>query len=303
MIEVEGISKKFGDFVALDNVSFKVNDGEVVGFVGLNGAGKTTTIRIIAGVLFPNKGDVLIDGHSVIREKKEASKNIGWVPELPIFELEFKAIDYFVYIAGFYGYSTSEAKRLAKELFDEVGLSGFENKRLRTYSQGMKKRFSLAVSLLSSPKNFLFDEVLNGLDVEGIAFFRNLVLKFKSEGKAVLFSSHILKEVEGLADKVVFIHKGKIVDIKSMNEIRNSATPETIVVLDRYDKEKVEKVMDFLNLTNYEVSGNTVIIKQVVQDRNKLIQSFITSGFTILEVKESFTDLEDYFFKVIGEKK
>lgn len=303
MIEVEGISKKFGDFVALDNVSFKVNDGEVVGFVGLNGAGKTTTIRIIAGVLFPNKGDVLIDGHSVIREKKEASKNIGWVPELPIFELEFKAIDYFVYIAGFYGYSTSEAKRLAKELFDEVGLSGFENKKLRTYSQGMKKRFSLAVSLLSSPKNFLFDEVLNGLDVEGIAFFRNLVLKFKSEGKAVLFSSHILKEVEGLADKVVFIHKGKIVDIKSMSEIRNSATPETIVVLDRYDKEKVEKVMDSLNLTNYEVSGNTVIIKQVVPDRNKLIQSFITSGFTILEVKESFTDLEDYFFKVIGEKK
>src|SRR5207247_10147319 len=141
-----------------------VKKGDVVGFVCLNDARKTTTIRNVVGVSPPTSGTELIDGHDITNEKAEASKSIGWVPETPNFEPNTKALTLMRYLAGFYGIDRTEARSRSKDLLASVGLSGFENRKIRTYSQGMKKRFSLAVSLLSDPQNFLFDEVLNGLD-------------------------------------------------------------------------------------------------------------------------------------------
>ncbi|MEM0260593.1 MAG: ABC transporter ATP-binding protein [Sulfolobales archaeon] len=221
MISIENVSKSFGGFKALDRVSFNVRNGEIVGFVGLNGAGKTTTIRIAAGVLPPDSGDVIVDGYSVTKDKKKVSERIGWIPEIPLFERDFKALDYFIYIAGFHGYSRSEALRLGRELMSRFGLEDAMNRKIGQYSQGMRKRFALALSMISNPPNFLFDEVLNGLDPQGIVFFRQLAQEFKKEGKAVLFSSHILSEVEGIADRVVFIHRGRIIADMSIDEIRS----------------------------------------------------------------------------------
>lgn len=223
VIVIDKVSKSFGRVRALESVSFEVRNGEVVGYVGLNGAGKTTTMRIAAGVLPPDEGDVYVDGHSVTRDKRRASLYIGWIPEVPLFERDFKAIDYFVYIAGFYGYSVSEARRLGRELLERVGLGDVIERRLGSYSQGMRKRFALALSMINDPPNFLFDEVLNGLDPQGIAFFRELALEFRKRGKAVLFSSHILSEVENIADRVVFIHRGRIIGDKRIEEIRREA--------------------------------------------------------------------------------
>src|SRR5207249_12038576 len=115
------------------------------------------------------------------------------------------------YLAGFYGIDRKEATKESKDLLASVGLSGFENRKFRTYSQGMKKRFSLAVSMLTRPQNFLFDELLNGLDPEAIRFFRELTVQQKKENRAILLSSHILTEIESLADRVIFIHRGRIV--------------------------------------------------------------------------------------------
>ena len=296
MIQIENVSKSFGKRKVLDNISFIVNDGEIVGFVGLNGAGKTTTIRIAVGTISPDSGDVLIDGHSVVKEKKITSRNIGWVPEFPIFEQDVKALDYFVYIAGYYGISKQEAVELGKKLFEEVGLAGREKDRLANFSQGMKKRFALAVSLISNPKNFLFDEVLNGLDPQGIQFFRDMALKMKKEGKAVLFSSHILSEVEAIADKVVFIHKGRIVKVASIDEIRRSVMTRNLrVVLGSVDKEAIEEASKFGEV---EVNGNMIIIKDckadIVQVSNAL------SKYQVLEIGWVGGNLEDYFFKVIS---
>ncbi len=222
-IKIDNISKRFGRVKALEKISFEVKNGEIVGYVGLNGAGKTTTIRICAGVLPPDEGDVYIDDYSVTRNKREASRNIGWIPEIPLFEKDFKALDYFVYIAGFYGIPAGEARRLGKELLEKVGLGNDMYKRLGHYSQGMRKRFALALSMINDPPNYLFDEVLNGLDPQGIVFFRELALDLKKKGKAVLFSSHILSEVENIADRVVFIHRGKIIANLTINEIRSRA--------------------------------------------------------------------------------
>ncbi|ARM75238.1 ABC transporter ATP-binding protein [Acidianus manzaensis] len=298
MIDIQSITKNYGSNIAIKDVSFKVNNGEIVGFVGLNGAGKSTTINISAGVLNPTSGDVLIDGYSITKDKKKASMNVGWVPELPIFEQDVKALDYFVYIAGFYGISKSEAIKRGKELFEEVGLKGVEDRKLNQYSQGMKKRFALATSLISEPKNFLFDEVLNGLDPEGISFFRNLALKFKSQGKAILFSSHILTEVESLVDKVVFINKGRIVKEMTMNEIRNYEIGTGLrIILEKNVDEKVKEICS--KFGNISVQGNIVIIHSDV-DMLEVLQELYNAGYKVSDIGKIHTNLEELFFKIIG---
>jgi len=299
MIEVMNISKSFNDTLVLDNVSFNIRNGEVVGYVGLNGAGKTTTIRIIVGVLNPDKGDVLINGKSITREKRIASRFIGWVPELPMFEPDVKAIDYFVYLAGYYGISMLEARSLARKLLEDVGLGSALHLKLKEYSQGMKKRFALAVSMIHNPDNYVFDEVLNGLDPQGIAYFRELTLKLKRDKCAVLFSSHILSEVEDIADRVVFIHRGRIIGDYSMDEIKSMAKPALYITVDRVD-ENLKKILGEYGEIN--VQKNTIIIENPRGESTEIISKIISSGYKILDFKHG-RSLEDVFFRIIGVKK
>jgi ABC-2 type transport system ATP-binding protein len=299
LIEVKNVSKSFGRLRALDNVSFTVGNGELVGYVGLNGAGKTTTIRTIVGVLPPDTGDVLIDGYSIVHDKRKASMRIGWVPEIPIFEPDAKALEYFVYLAGYYGLSKSEAYSIGRKLFEEVGLSGAEYRKLKEYSQGMRKRFALAVSMINNPLNFVFDEVLNGLDPEGIRFFRELAKRFKKEGRAVLFSSHILSEVEALADRVVFIHKGRIVRILTIDEIKGMISKKLVITL---DKRLEDKLMEKLAVFGKpEFSENKLIIRDFIGDQSEVIETLIRSGYRVREAMIVKGSLEDVFFKIISE--
>jgi len=295
MIEIQNLVKYYGKFQALKDVTFTVNNGEVVGFVGLNGAGKTTTIKISAGVLNPTSGDVLIDGHSITKEKKVAAKNIGWVPELPEFE-DVKALDYFVYLTGYYGIPSSEAKKIGKELFQQLGIGGWENTKLSKFSQGMKKRFALAVSLAANPTNFLFDEVLNGLDPAGIQLFKDLTLKLKKEGKAVLFSSHILSEVENIADRVVFIHKGRIVDIKTMDELRNMVNTNVVRVrVENLNDRAVEIAKQFGNVS---VVNGEIIISNFNSDLATLSNAL--KEFKVIDIGYERKTLEALFFEIIS---
>jgi len=300
MIEAIKISKKFGKFQALKDVSFKIRNGEVVGYVGLNGAGKTTTIKICVGALIPNSGDVLIDGYSITGHKREASSNVGWVPELPIFEMDQKALDYFVYLAGYYGLSSDEARRKAKELFDIVGLSDFMYRKLKDYSLGMKKRFALAISMINDPKNFFFDEVLNGLDPKGIAFFRELVKKFKHEKKAIFFSSHILSEVENIADRVIFLHKGRIIAKKTMNEIRQMAKPALLIKVANPDNNLIKLLEKYGNV-KLEDEYYVVDLKEMMA-KNSIIEELVANNYKIQEIKALKSNLEKVFFKLIGEE-
>ncbi|MEM1635082.1 MAG: ABC transporter ATP-binding protein [Thermosphaera sp.] len=299
MIEVINVSKSFGRLRALDNVSFRVDNGEIVGYVGLNGAGKTTTIRIAVGVLPADSGDVLIDGYSVAREKKKASGRVGWVPELPIFETDFKALDYFVYLAGYYGIPAGEARRLGREILETLGLGGSLSLKLGAFSQGMKKRFALAVSMLNDPPNFIFDEVLNGLDPQGIVFFREMAVKFKAKGKAVLFSSHILSEVQDVADRVVFIHKGRIIGVYRMSEIVNQAKPSIIVKLDRSDGGAISVLEGFGEV---RVENDYFIVSNPRATSSDIVKALVSQGFNVLEVKHQERSLEEFFFSLIKER-
>ena len=302
MFEIKAATKVFSakQGLAISAVSFDVRNGEIVGFVGLNGAGKTTTIRIAVGVSLPTSGTVVIDGHDITREKPEASKSIGWVPELPNFEPNAKAWSMMRYLAGFYNIDREEARRKSKDLLASVGLSGFENRKIRTYSQGMKKRFSLAVSLLSDPQNFLFDEVLNGLDPEGIHFFRELMRGQKRMNKAILLSSHILTEIENVSDRIVFIHRGRVIKIVTRDELA------------AYEGEKGVLRIILQNITDDAVSylkslggtalvqGNEVTLSDFRGDSSQVNSELVKKGIPVREIKFERTGLEQYFFDLIG---
>lgn len=301
MLRIEGLTKNYNRHgsPAVDSASFDVNDGEIVGFVGLNGAGKTTTIRVGCGVTLPTSGSVSIDGHDIVKEKAEASMYLGWVPEFPNFEQNARARDLMVYFAGYHGISKNDALKRTKDLFERVSLSGFEKKKLRTYSQGMKKRFSLAAALLPDPKNYMFDEILNGLDPEGIRFIRALMVDLKRRGKAVLLSSHILTEIENISDRVVFIHKGKIIKIATRDDLAKieSASSMLKVVIQNLN----DDALGYLRtLGEVRVEGNIVWLSNFMVDPTQISTELVKRGFLIREFNLERSNLEEYFFKLVG---
>lgn len=301
MLEFRQLTKYFtGDAPAINTLNFDVNDGEVVGFVGLNGAGKTTTIRIAAGVSLPTEGTVRVDGKDIVKEKAAASKTIGWVPEFPNVEPNAKALDLMLYFAGFHGMNRSEARRRSEELLSTVRLGEFEGKRIRTFSQGMKKRFSLALALLSDPKNLVFDEILNGLDPEGIHYMRELTADLRKGGRAVLLSSHILAEIENLSDRVVFIHKGKIMESLMVEELRTRGSAEGVlrVGISNLDEKAVSYLRSF-GETRVE-GGNLVAITRFTGDPATVNAELVRRGYAVRELSYQRSSLEEYFLKLVG---
>lgn len=305
MIEVKNLTKVYsrGQVKAIDSVTFDVQNGEIVGFVGLNGAGKTTSIRVASGVSLPTTGTVLMDGHDISTDKVAASKTVGWVPEFPNFEQNTRARDLILYFAGFYGLDRESAGKRAQELFNALSLGGFEKKKLRTYSQGMKKRFSLAASMLPDPQNYLFDEILNGLDPEGVQFMRNLMVELKKRNKAVLLSSHILSEIENISDRVVFIHKGKIIKIATRDELSGVSTSAG-GILKIVASNMTESGMTYLHTQGeVRVEGNVTVLSNFHGDSSIVNAELVNKGIAVHELSFEKASLEDYFFRLIGDKK
>ena len=287
MIKIEGLTKydvarKSNGGPAIDSVNFDVSDGEIVGFVGLNGAGKTTTIRIACGVTLPSSGTVRVDGYDIVKEKPEASKTIGWVPEFPNFDQSAKAKSLMMYFAGFRGIPEGEAEKRTRELFEKLSLAGFENKKLRSFSQGMKKRFSLAAALLPDPKNLLLDEILNGLDPQGIHYIRSLMVDLKKQGKAVLLSSHILSEIENISDRVAFIHKGKLVKVVTRDELMSVESGSSVLrmVITNLN----DGALGYLRtLGEVREEGPTVWLSNFSADPTQISTELVKRGFFLRE--------------------
>ena len=300
MLRIENISKSYGrrQPPAIVDVDFEVNDGEVVGFVGLNGAGKTTTIRVAVGVSLPTRGSVKVDGKDIVSAKADASKQVGWVPEIPNFEPNAKGLGLMKYFCGFYDIPSSTATARSNELLASVGLEGAEQKKFGAYSQGMKKRFSLAVSLISNPQNYLFDEILNGLDPAGIQYFRNMVLSLRKEGRAILLSSHILAEVQAMADRVVFIHKGRVIRVARMSEVSSLGVSVVDITIQNLD----DAALAYLGTVgDVSVDGQTVRLSAARSEASDINAELAKRGYRVSQLVQEKTGLEEIFFKLIGE--
>jgi len=209
-IQVRDISKKYGSQLAVDNISFTVNSGEIAGFIGPNGAGKSTTMKIITGTLPPDKGEVVIRDMPSIEYQKEIRKIIGYLPEHNPLYLEMYIREYLSYVAGLYRITGSNTRNRVDQVIEMTGLSMEAHKRIGTLSKGYRQRVGLAQALVHDPEILILDEPTSGLDPNQLVEIRNLISTI-GKAKTVLLSTHILQEVEAICHRVIIINKGMIV--------------------------------------------------------------------------------------------
>jgi ABC-2 type transport system ATP-binding protein len=214
LIEVEHLTKRFRKTVAVDDLSFKVRESTITGFLGPNGAGKTTTLRVALGLVRPTSGSARVLGHPY-RSLERPTSQVGAVLEASSFHPGRSGRNHLRVVAAVSGLPRSRVD----EVLEIVGLSGDAGRRVGGYSLGMRQRLSLAAALLGDPRVFILDEPANGLDPQGIRWLRELLQSLAGEGRTILISSHVLAEVEQIADEVVIIHRGKFVEHATTAEL------------------------------------------------------------------------------------
>ena len=212
MLRVENLTKKFKKVTAVDNVSFEVNPGEIIGLLGENGAGKTTTLRMLATMLKPTSGNAMIDGYNIIDNPNKIRERIGILfgGDVALYD-RLTGRENMIYFAKLNGMSDLEADQAVNKITSELEMSDYIDRPVGKYSRGMKQKVSLARSIIHQPDVMLFDEPSTGLDVLSSKLIHDFILKCKKDNKAIVFSSHNMYETEKLCDRIIIIHKGKIV--------------------------------------------------------------------------------------------
>lgn len=268
----------------------------------MNGAGKTTIIRMTSGIILPSRGKVTIDGFDIVKDKLEASRRVGWVPEFPNFEPNARPLPLMRYFAGFYGLRGKVAEDKILQSLESVGLSDYLNRKLNGYSQGMKKRFSIAESLIGDPLNILFDETFNGLDPEGVVFVRGLINGLRNQGKAIMLSSHILSEVQSIADRVAIISHGKLLKILKKSDLKSLGKDMIFITVDNPDDGLLPILRKY---GDPWVKGSEISIRDLSVDSEKYTEisaELVKAGYLLRNFQSAGESLEDYFFSLVGEK-
>lgn len=220
-LAVEGLAKRFGDFTAVDDLSFDCPRGEILGIVGPNGAGKTTTLRCIAGILKPTRGRVLVGGHDVIFDALPAKRQLAFIPDTPHPFDMLTVTEHLRFTALAYEMKADEAR--FDELLDEFELTVKRDELASTLSRGMRQKLAIAASFLHDPSVILFDEPLTGLDPKAIRMMRGSIQRRADEGATIIISSHLLDLVERMCDRVLVLHEGRRLALGTMASIRESA--------------------------------------------------------------------------------
>lgn len=299
IVSVEGLSKSFGNFVAVDDLSFTINKGDVYGFLGQNGAGKSTTIRMLLGLIHPTRGEIRIAGLDIKSNKTAVLKKVGAVVERPDLYTYLSAWDNINMFAKLSGGNISKDR--IKEVLEIVGLTGREYSKVKAYSQGMKQRLGIAIALVHDPDLLILDEPTNGLDPQGIAEMRALILRLgREEGKTIIISSHLLHEIELIANRMLIIHKGKKVVEGEVKELLN---PDDMLVDVSYsnDKDVVQLIKNSEWGTFLESGTKTTLRFKMHLDKvPALTKGLVTAGVNISEIKSTHS-LEAYFLSLTNQ--
>lgn len=221
MIELRNVSKSYkrGEKV-VEDINLTINKGEIFGFIGPNGAGKTTTIKMITGILKPDKGIILLDGKDIIKNPVEAKKMFGFVPDSPDMFLKLTGIEYLNFIADIYEVSEKKRNIMIETLCKEFGIYEFLNNKIKSYSHGMRQKIVIIGALLHEPENLILDEPITGLDPISSFDLKEMLKRYAQEGKTVFFSTHILEIAEKLCDRVGIINKGRLIFVGTLEELR-----------------------------------------------------------------------------------
>jgi ABC-2 type transport system ATP-binding protein len=309
MIETEGLTKKFKDFTAVDNINFAVEKGDIFGFLGPNGAGKTTTIRMLTTILAPSSGSATVCGHDILKESIKVRSKIGLMPESPGFYQNMSGLDILMFYAEFYGIPKAERKRKATELMEMMGLRDFMKKKIKTYSHGMRKRVALAQALLHDPELLILDEPTGGLDPRGTHSFRMMIKGLRDRGMTIFLSSHILPEVQQLCNKVGIINKGNIVAVDTIENLANKLVAKgnrnVFVTADGVTQAmlgQIQTLKGIVSIQPYETGVNFVVDSQmdIAPEINRIM---VMGGAKVRSIYLSEPSLEEVFLTLTEDEK
>lgn len=302
MITVRNVTKYYGKFLALDNISFDIGQGEIVALLGPNGAGKTTTMRILTGFMPPSQGEVTVDGTDIFEDPQKVKAVIGYLPENPPVYPELTVFEFLSFIAEIKGVERSRIKEQVENAIDMTDLRERKNTMIGFLSKGLKQRVGIAQSIVNSPKVLVLDEPTVGLDpvqvVEMRSFIKGLAQK---EKRTIILSTHLLAEAQEICEKAVIINNGRIVAVDSIDHLR-SAHPGSLKV-----RIQLEKPVDHLQQTlkqtdgvqDVALEGSFLTVTLARDIRGEIAKKVVESGAGLLEMKPGGDTLEDIFIKLV----
>ena len=221
MITLEHVTKKYGSFLAVNDISLEINSGEIFAFLGVNGAGKTTSIRMMTGILRPTSGNIFLGGYNLLTEPLKAKSIVGYVPDRPNLYPKLTGREFLYFICDLYSMGTKEADRRIDEVLEEYRLIEWQDELIESFSHGMKQRLATCAALVHNPKVLIVDEPMVGLDPHGAKMLKEAFKRYASEGMTVFLSTHSLNVAEEVADRMAIIQKGSILTAGTLSEIRD----------------------------------------------------------------------------------
>ncbi|MCK5029487.1 MAG: gliding motility-associated ABC transporter ATP-binding subunit GldA [Bacteroidales bacterium] len=296
-IQVKDLSKIYGQQKAIDQISFEIKTGEIVGFVGPNGAGKSTTMKILTGFIPPSSGEAKINDLDLIEKSLEIRKHIGYLPENNPLYLDMYVKEYLEFVAGIYKLGKKTKSRI-EEIIEQTGLSIEQKKKIGALSKGYRQRVGLAQALIHDPAILILDEPTSGLDPNQIIEIRNLISTVGKE-KTVMLSTHIMQEVEAICDRIIIINKGKIVADDSIDSIYSHTQDQLITVIVEFDKAPNQKQLENIELVDKvaKVNDKNWLIQSTSTEdiRPKIFNFAVKSDLAVLSMQKKEKSLEEVF--------
>ncbi len=311
MIEVKNLVKKYGDHVAVDNLSFHIASGQIWGFLGPNGAGKSTTMNIMTGYIAATEGEVKIGGFDIYEEPEAAKGVIGYLPELPPVYMDMTPEEYLKFVAELKGILKKERKTAVEEAIEKTQIGSMQKRLIRNLSKGYRQRVGLAQAILGNPKVIILDEPTVGLDPKQIMEIRDLI-RALAKDRTVILSTHILAEVSAICDHVLIIDKGKLVACDTTENLSNGKKKTVLIdVTVKADEAKARAVLDTIDgIARYEISRKeegelllTIESKEDEKIREKISYELAVGGCPMLSMGVRQQSLEDIFLRLTEEEK
>ncbi len=306
MIEITNLSKYYGPHLAVDNISFRVEPGEILGFLGPNGAGKTTTMNILTGFLSATSGSVKINGYDILDQPQEAKSHIGYLPESPPLYMDMTVMEYLKFVADLKGVPVDERPKHLANIMRMVRITDMAGRLIKNLSKGYKQRVGIAQAMIGDPEVLVLDEPTVGLDPKQIIEIRSLIKSLSSK-HTVILSSHILSEVSAVCDRVVIISSGKIVAIKTIQELSNlysSSTKFRMTVQGpaKEVQQVLRRISGITSIQNLENPNSTISIFEVENSpsddlRKQVFFEMARNSWPILEMRSLDASLEDIFLQ------
>ncbi|MCD6452468.1 MAG: ABC transporter ATP-binding protein [Acidobacteria bacterium] len=311
MIEVENLTKYYGSFPAIKNITFKVKRGEILGFLGPNGAGKTTTMRILAGFFPPTSGRAAVAGYDVFEKSLEVRKRVGYMPEtVPLYK-DMTVNEYLNFAATVKGVPSDEIEKKVDKVMGECGIKDVRNKLIGTLSKGYRQRVGIAQALVNDPEVLILDEPTIGLDPKQIIEIRELIKGLAGE-RTIILSTHILPEVSMVCSRVIIINEGELVAVDTPENLNKKLSGKSELRVEvAGDKEKVVKsirsIPGVVNVEEKEKRGENSYLYLIEAEkerdiRGELASKIVSSGFSLLELTPVGLSLEDIFIKLVTEE-